>query len=280
MKIAVLSGKGGVGKTFTAVNLAHVIPSAAYVDGDVEAPNGHLFLRPEPVCEKNVYKLVPTVDTEQCTGCQKCVTACRFNALAFVGNRVTVFEKLCHSCKVCGLVCPSNAVHFEQRRVGQVFEGVSGTIKVCTGVLDAGEPSGEKVVEAVLEAASGHETAVIDCAPGTACLVASAVRESDYCVVVGEPTAFGFDNMKMAVALVEAIGKPYGIVVNKAGEGDGEIPPSMRSKVLGVLPYDMALAKALSEGELAVASAPNWCSEFERLYERVRCHAEVVGTQR
>ena len=44
MKIAVLSGKGGTGKTFVSVNLAYIQDHAAYVDCDVEVPNGHLFL--------------------------------------------------------------------------------------------------------------------------------------------------------------------------------------------------------------------------------------------
>ena len=41
--IAVLSGKGGTGKTFVSVNLAASVKNALYVDCDVEAPNGHLF---------------------------------------------------------------------------------------------------------------------------------------------------------------------------------------------------------------------------------------------
>ncbi|HBR34392.1 MAG TPA: ATPase, partial [Firmicutes bacterium] len=43
MRVAVLSGKGGTGKTLVAVNLAAVAPaSALYIDCDVEEPNGHL----------------------------------------------------------------------------------------------------------------------------------------------------------------------------------------------------------------------------------------------
>ena len=54
MKLAVLSGKGGTGKTLVSVNLAAVAEQAAYYDCDVEEPNGHLFFKPEQVTEKTV----------------------------------------------------------------------------------------------------------------------------------------------------------------------------------------------------------------------------------
>ena len=55
IRIAIASGKGGTGKTTVATNLVSVIAShgdtVAYVDCDVEEPNGHIFLR--PVIEKS-----------------------------------------------------------------------------------------------------------------------------------------------------------------------------------------------------------------------------------
>ncbi|MDD3094279.1 MAG: P-loop NTPase, partial [Clostridia bacterium] len=38
MKIAVLSGKGGTGKTFVTVNLAYANNNSVYIDCDVEEP--------------------------------------------------------------------------------------------------------------------------------------------------------------------------------------------------------------------------------------------------
>ncbi|KZL91404.1 CobQ/CobB/MinD/ParA nucleotide binding domain protein [Clostridium magnum DSM 2767] len=45
MNIAVLSGKGGTGKTTVSTNLALAL-KASYIDCDVEEPNGFLFLKP------------------------------------------------------------------------------------------------------------------------------------------------------------------------------------------------------------------------------------------
>ncbi len=44
MKIAVLSGKGGTGKTLVSVNLAAAAKASTYIDCDVEEPNDICFL--------------------------------------------------------------------------------------------------------------------------------------------------------------------------------------------------------------------------------------------
>lgn len=71
MKIACLSGKGGAGKTFVAVNLAAAAGHATYIDCDVEEPNGELFFRPNCVKEETVYSLLPEFDGDYCNGCKK-----------------------------------------------------------------------------------------------------------------------------------------------------------------------------------------------------------------
>ena len=127
MKIAVASGKGGTGKTFVATNLARVLPGAALADVDVEAANAHIFLKPDDVAVRPVTTDVPQVDTSKCTNCGECVRACRFNALAAVGNAgVLVFRELCHSCGVCETVCPAEALTMVPHEVGTLRTGRFG----------------------------------------------------------------------------------------------------------------------------------------------------------
>ena len=83
LTVAVLSGKGGTGKTLVSVNLAAAAGEAVYLDCDVEEPNGHLFFKPEKPEEETVAVKIPQIDTERCTGCRKCVEFCAFHALAF-----------------------------------------------------------------------------------------------------------------------------------------------------------------------------------------------------
>ena len=73
MKIAVLSGKGGTGKTLVSVNLAAVAKDSIYIDCDVEEPNGHLFFKPREIQEEEISVRIPKVDNELCNGCRKCV---------------------------------------------------------------------------------------------------------------------------------------------------------------------------------------------------------------
>jgi len=63
MKIAIATGKGGMGKTSVTASLAAVwaTPVAA-VDLDVEAPNLHLFLQPVIEGRAPAHLEVPEVD--------------------------------------------------------------------------------------------------------------------------------------------------------------------------------------------------------------------------
>ena len=123
MKIAVLSGKGGTGKTLVGVNLAAAAGKASYLDCDVEEPNGHLFFKPEGLETREIMVPVPRVDKELCDGCRKCVDFCAFNALAHTGRELMILDRICHSCGGCLLVCPQGALSEEDRAIGRVERG-------------------------------------------------------------------------------------------------------------------------------------------------------------
>ena len=131
MKIAVLSGKGGTGKTFVSVNLSVTAPQALYVDCDVEEPNGHLFLKPEAVSTSKVVKRLPVFDAEKCTGCRACLDFCRFNALAYIKDKPMVFKDVCHSCGGCELICKHGAVSEEAVEIGHIDVGMHKHVAVA-----------------------------------------------------------------------------------------------------------------------------------------------------
>ena len=120
MRIAVLSGKGGTGKTLVSVNLAAAAKISTYIDCDVEEPNGHLFFKPENIQEEEVHVRIPKVDGKLCNGCRKCVDFCKFNALAYIKDKLIIFEDICHSCGGCILLCPEKALTEKEKVIGKI----------------------------------------------------------------------------------------------------------------------------------------------------------------
>ncbi|HKM01454.1 MAG TPA: 4Fe-4S binding protein, partial [Sedimentibacter sp.] len=169
MKIAVLSGKGGTGKTFISVNLSFVAENSNYIDCDVEEPNGHLFFKPEIVNKEKVYEKIPQVDIDLCSGCRKCVEFCKFNALAFIKDKVFVFDDICHSCGGCMLLCPEKAISEKDKEIGEILEGVFNSSNIYTGILNTGEETGVSIIKKLLKSSNDKPYTFIDCPPGSSC---------------------------------------------------------------------------------------------------------------
>lgn len=251
MKIAVLSGKGGTGKTTVATNLALAL-GADYVDCDVEEPNGFIFLKPDLEEKFQVKIKQPVIDESKCISCGACVEACQFNSLGKAGGHVLLFEKLCHSCLACQVVCSQGAITFDKRSIGTIEKGRSHGIRCLSGRLNIGEPMAVPIIKELVKATLGENT-VYDCSPGTSCNVVQVLRHVDRAIVVTEPTVFGLHDMKMAVTLLRKMEIPYGVVVNKDQQGDqlvtsychqNEIP------IIGRMTYSKKVAKVYSRGAL------------------------------
>ncbi|HKM43782.1 MAG TPA: ATP-binding protein [Limnochordia bacterium] len=279
MKIAILSGKGGTGKTLVSVNLAAVAEHSTYIDCDVEEPNGHLFFKPEQVQAENVTVRVPVVDRALCNGCRKCIDFCRFGALAYSNNGLMVFADICHSCGGCVLVCPEKALTERERAIGQVHRGVSQDVECLTGILNTGEASGVPVINELLQCLKEKtRTVLIDCPPGSACIVMESIKDADYCILVAEPTLFGVHNLQMVWDLVKLFQKPFGVVLNKClpGENPAEIFCLERDiEILARIPFSEDLGLINSQGRIAARKDGKYEALFVRLLDTVT--KEVQG---
>lgn len=274
MKIAVLSGKGGTGKTLVAVNLAALVKDSIYIDCDVEEPNGHLFFKPTKLEEKEISVLIPKIDNELCNGCRKCVEFCNFNALAYIKNRLVIFDDICHSCGGCIMLCSEKAFKEKEKVIGKVQKGVSDQVNVYTGILNTGEASGVPIIKNLLDdkyIVSGKNV-FIDCPPGSACIVMESIKDADYCILVAEPTLFGEHNLKMVFELVKLFNKPFGVVLNKCLDGDNpseQFCLENNIKIIGRISFDKNLGTINSNAEIAVNKDERYRDLFSYLLKAV-----------
>ncbi len=274
MRIAVLSGKGGTGKTLVSVNLAAVFKESTYIDCDVEEPNGHLFFKPEGVQEEEISVKIPKVDNELCNGCRKCDDFCKFNALAYIKNKLLVFDEVCHSCGGCILVCPEKALTEKEKVIGKVQKGTSEHVEIYTGILNTGEASGIPIIKKMLAENNpqADQLTFIDCPPGSACIVMESIKDADYCILVAEPTLFGVHNLGMVYELVKLFNKPFGVVLNKCLEEENPAEKfclEKNIKILGRIPFDNELGTLNSNAEIAGNKNEKYREMFSSLLNTV-----------
>ncbi len=265
MKIAVLSGKGGTGKTLISVNLASVSENSVYIDCDVEEPNGHLFFKPKEVQSEKVTAWIPFVEEKRCVGCRKCVDFCKFNAMAYINNFLYVFEEICHSCGGCVLFCPQGALSERPRKTGEIKKGISENVTVMTGILNTGEASGVPIIKSLLNACENDSrNIIIDCPPGSACTVMESIKDADYCILVAEPTVFGVHNLTMVYELVKLFGKPHGVILNKYLDRHNPVEEFCSQtdiRILSRIPFDDNLG-LMNSNALIASRESNHYREF------------------
>ncbi|MCF8092109.1 MAG: ATP-binding protein [Desulfotignum sp.] len=276
MIISIASGKGGTGKTTVAAGLAaSVDPPVTVLDCDVEEPNLHLFLHPAVTHSEKVIAPVPEIDPDRCTLCRKCMEICRFNAIAVAGKTVVTFAELCHSCGGCSIICPEKAITKKERVLGLVETGTCSVpgLAFGQGLLDIGQVMVPPVVRRVKTHGAGPGgLTLIDAPPGTSCPVIAAMKDTDFVVLVTEPTPFGLNDLKLAVETVRLLGIPHGLIINRAGMGDDAVYDYAREKNLRVLmeiPFDRKIATAYSKGDLIISARPHYKEKFKQLYNDI-----------
>lgn len=274
MKIAVLSGKGGTGKTTVSSSLAF-ISKMLLIDTDIEEPNSHIFLKGGIEDVKYVYTRFPEVNMEKCNLCGECGEFCKFNAIIPAKKRVIVFGEACHDCGGCEIVCKNGAISWEKREIGKIFTGkthFNSTNKY--GKLNIGEMSGVKIIKEIYKN-TVEKDFLIDCPPGTACTTVSAVEVADFAIIVVEPSPFGLSDMKLVVQLLRDMKIPFGVVINKFDEDENIVKKycdDEKIEIIGTIPFDRKIAEAYSKGEIIADTLPEYRENFETILKRVKSY--------
>ena len=276
MILSIASGKGGTGKTTIAVNLALSLEgntSVQFLDCDVEEPNAHFFLKPRIEKSESVFLPIPEIVEEKCTYCGKCAEVCAYNAIAVIKDTVLVFPELCHGCGGCSLLCPEQAIIEKGQRIGVIEFGETGNIQFIHGKLDIGQAMSPPVIRAVKNRVNSARTIIVDAPPGTSCPVIESVKGSDVSLLVTEPTPFGLNDLRLAVATIRELKIPFGVVINRFDAGYKQVQDYCRKEsipILMTIPMDKNIAVAYSKGHTIVETQSDYKKKFLELFEKVK----------
>ncbi|MBN1162964.1 MAG: 4Fe-4S binding protein [Candidatus Krumholzibacteriota bacterium] len=290
-EIAIISGKGGSGKTTVVSSLAVLADDKVLADNDVDAADLHLLLVPSIREEHDfVGGTRFTIDEESCTGCGACAEACRFNAIRTEGSlpdknvpTYRIDELACEGCGLCRHVCAFDAVHSRPSVTGKWFiSGPEYSPLVHARLGIAEENSGRLVTRVRNEAA--ELTRVLrkglllgDGPPGTGCPVIASVSGADLVLVVTEPTVSGVHDMERVLSLADHFGIPSRIVINKSdlnreqAERIERIARERGSRVVARIPFDRNVNDALMVGKTVIEYARGpACGALQDLWEELR----------
>jgi len=268
-EIAVISGKGGTGKTTVVSCLAQLSTNKVLADNDVDAADLHLLLSPSTFeAHDFVGGRTYRIDSARCTGCGLCAESCHFQAIlpaaaadAPSGESYRIDELVCEGCGLCGYVCPVDAIDTQENINGMWFVSETKYGFMAHARLGIAEENSGKLVTRVRKRAAelcqenGFERILSDGPPGTGCPVIASVSGVDLVLIVTEPTISGVHDMERVLQLSAHFGVPTLVIVNKEDLNFDQARKIRRmaeeagSRVIGAIPFDQNVNAALMEGK-------------------------------
>lgn len=270
MEVAILSGKGGTGKTCLSAALATIKNEMVIADCDVDAANLHLILQPENYFEeKFISGQKAHIDYSTCTNCGLCIDYCRFDAITYTKGQVTISETSCDGCQLCERICNSQSITMIPSDKSRWYIGNYRNGKIVYARLAPGEENSGKLVNVVREQArqtakeTGFESIIVDGPPGTGCPVISAMTGVNKVIIVTEPSNSGFHDMKRVLELVENFKIKSYVLINKYDLNE-ELTKGIETwcdeqniTLVGKLPFYAPMVHAMLKGESIIEHMPD-----------------------
>jgi len=263
-ELAVISGKGGTGKTSVVASFAALSKNAVLADCDVDAADLHLVLTPnikqeEPFSGGRRARIIAAA----CTGCGKCEEVCRFGAVLrggppnhLVDETFRIDPAACEGCGVCHWFCEDMAIKFQDAVNGKVFISHTRYGPMVHAQLGIAEENSGKLVTRVrtlardLAEKEHRDLLILDGSPGIGCPVIASITGVDLVLIITEPTQSGLHDLERVAKLTEFFKIPTVVCINKWDinpEVTGQIEKlahKMNIPTVGRIQYDRAVTAA------------------------------------
>lgn len=265
MELAVISGKGGTGKSSISAAFATLNQKVVLADCDVDAANLYLLFNPS-IEEEEIYVAghKAVIDYDLCTGCGYCIDFCRFEAISLNNERVEISEVSCDGCFLCHRICPENAIDMIPNNKSRLYSGTFRNGIMVYGRLAPGEENSGKLVNMVREKArmlsadKGSGTIILDGPPGIGCPVISTITGVDKVVIVTESTVSGLSDLKRTIGIVDKFRLKAFVIINKYDLNNSVCRKieSWCNKngiiIAGKLPFDEQMVEAMVNGKTII----------------------------
>jgi len=222
MELAVISGKGGTGKSSISAAFATLSEEVVLADCDVDAANLYLLFNPtHEEDEVFISGQKAVIDYKICTNCGICLEYCRFDAISVSEGRVEISEISCDGCVLCSRICPVTAIKMIPSDKSRLITGSFRNGKMVYGRLAPGEENTGKLVNMVREKAKklsekySIKTIILDGPPGIGCPVISTITGVDQVVIVTEPTISGMLDLKRVIEITSKFNLKTWVIINK-----------------------------------------------------------------
>lgn len=251
MQIAVISGKGGTGKTTIAVGIAEVLKNSTKIDCDVDAANMHLFYKGKKIKEEPFYAgKTAIIDRDKCIECNSCITNCKFNAI----DNYIVDNIKCEGCGVCRSICPVGAIRLKDNNIADIIEEKLDNGYLIKADMRIGADGSGKLITALRNRIRDNvDIIIIDGSPGIGCPVIASITNVDLCLIVTEPTLSGLDDLKRMIILTKKLKVKSLVCINKydinlnVTEDIKEYCQNNGIEIISLTPYDDMVIKSINE---------------------------------